>query len=136
MNAECRFQSETLSMSPQTAGLSPDNDNRLANMPISLPMPSKLGVLRSEIRPHLKDHERLIGVWMCDIDWLWESTQNQHTKLTHPWFERVSYLRRHTLHNSMNTIDDAMEQLSLVQIQPSGPRGESSDEEDGIEGGE
>ncbi|KAH9468554.1 hypothetical protein Pst134EA_009092 [Puccinia striiformis f. sp. tritici] len=110
-------------------------ENRLAAIPILLPITIKLGVMRYELQTCLKNHEQLMSVWISDIDWLWESTRNQHTKSTHPWFESVSFLRGRRYHNTLNGIDDAMEQLNFAEGQANEPDVESSDEENS-EGGE
>ncbi|KAI9619809.1 hypothetical protein KEM48_008421 [Puccinia striiformis f. sp. tritici PST-130] len=110
-------------------------ENRLAAIPILLPITIKLGVMRYELQTCLKNHEQLMSVWISDIDWLWESTRNQHTKSTHPWFESVSFLRGCRYHNTLNGIDDAMEQLNFAEGQANEPDVESSDEENS-EGGE
>ncbi|KAI9609491.1 hypothetical protein H4Q26_007448 [Puccinia striiformis f. sp. tritici PST-130] len=110
-------------------------ENRLAAIPILLPITIKLGVMRYELQTCLKNHEQLMSVWISDIDWLWESTRNQHTKSTHPWFESVSFLRGRRYHNTLNGIDDAMEQLNFAEGQANEPDVESSDEEN-REGGE
>ncbi|PLW27550.1 hypothetical protein PCASD_23412 [Puccinia coronata f. sp. avenae] len=81
-------------------------------------MPSKLQVLRSKLHLCLKDHCRLIKIWMCNIDWLWEQTRNRHTKSKHPWFDCMADLREQHHEDALCSINNAMELLDFDNNPP------------------
>ncbi|PLW31245.1 hypothetical protein PCASD_18064 [Puccinia coronata f. sp. avenae] len=103
--------------SPNTIDLS-NPENWITMVSIALPMPSKLQVLRSELHLCLKDHCWLIKIWMCDIDWLWERTQNRHTKSEHPWFDCMADLREQHHEDALRSINNAMELLDFDNNPP------------------
>jgi hypothetical protein len=128
--------------SPEMLDLS-NNEIPAAIMSIPLPMPSKLHVLQSELQRRLKDHQQLVKCWMCDVDWLWDQTQNRHTKFTHPWFDCMADLREQHHENALNSIDNAMELLGFYDDPPDeveGVRNEAQqltddkDDEEHVEG--
>ncbi|PLW36785.1 hypothetical protein PCASD_13230 [Puccinia coronata f. sp. avenae] len=92
-------QLDTWMASPDTLDLS-NPRNRITMASIALPVPSKL------------------QIWMCDIDWLWERTRNQHTKSEHPWFECMADLREQHHEDALRSIDNALELLDFNSNPP------------------
>ncbi|KAA1070377.1 hypothetical protein PGT21_010369 [Puccinia graminis f. sp. tritici] len=95
-----------------------DLANRFASILTNFQMKGKLRLLRSELKRHLRDHERLMVAWMVDVEVLWKNTRSQHTKADHPWFDVISSIKEALTRSDIGTIEDTLEALSFVDGEP------------------
>jgi hypothetical protein len=101
-----------------------DMNNRFAPILPNFPMKGKLRLLRSELKGHLHEHEKLMVSWMIDVESLWKKTRSQHTKANHPWFEVIGLIRDQLTRKDMGGIDDALERLNFEENEVEQSEGE------------